>query len=165
MIGLVHSTANATCPRPILQCGQIREKQALKRCVACQSFYYCDRNCQEVDWRVGGHRAACSPGNSAHLSKSSLCPPEIHPTIYFRWDFYAQPRSPRETISACIGHPRLSRSKVDRYLPAEGGVHGSPPWGTILHAFRLPAWPRENHHAGRGRVPRVRLFRRIPRAA
>lgn len=31
----------------------------MKRCSKCQSVYYCTRQCQEWDWRVGGHRAYC----------------------------------------------------------------------------------------------------------
>jgi hypothetical protein len=31
----------------------------MKRCSKCQSVYYCSRQCQEWDWRVGGHRVYC----------------------------------------------------------------------------------------------------------
>jgi len=29
------------------------------RCAACKSVYYCDSNCQQKDWKVGGHRFQC----------------------------------------------------------------------------------------------------------
>ncbi|KAJ7089947.1 hypothetical protein C8R44DRAFT_957787 [Mycena epipterygia] len=67
-----------------VQCGKIREKTALKRCVACQSFYYCDRKCQKVDWRMGGHRAACSPGTSAHLGVSATHNLEVRERLFLR---------------------------------------------------------------------------------
>jgi hypothetical protein len=31
----------------------------MKRCVQCQRVSYCSRQCQEWDWRVGGHRDVC----------------------------------------------------------------------------------------------------------
>jgi hypothetical protein len=31
----------------------------MKRCSKCQAVYYCSRQCQEWDWRVGGHRLYC----------------------------------------------------------------------------------------------------------
>jgi len=34
-------------------------KQKMKRCQQCRSVFYCGRQCQEWDWRVGGHREAC----------------------------------------------------------------------------------------------------------
>jgi MYND finger len=31
----------------------------MRRCVRCQKVSYCSRQCQEWDWRVGGHREIC----------------------------------------------------------------------------------------------------------
>jgi hypothetical protein len=31
----------------------------MKRCSKCHAVYYCSRQCQEWDWRVGGHRVHC----------------------------------------------------------------------------------------------------------
>ncbi|KAJ6560581.1 hypothetical protein DFH09DRAFT_1161295 [Mycena vulgaris] len=52
-----------------VQCGKITEKVTLGRCSACQSFYYCSRECQKNDWRAGAHREACALGNSYHLGQ------------------------------------------------------------------------------------------------
>jgi hypothetical protein len=32
---------------------------SMKRCSKCQKVYYCSRQCQEWDWRVGGHKRVC----------------------------------------------------------------------------------------------------------
>ncbi|KAJ7200036.1 hypothetical protein GGX14DRAFT_661078 [Mycena pura] len=42
-----------------LQCGQIRNKDQLKRCRSCLTTYYCSRICQKADYRDGGHRGNC----------------------------------------------------------------------------------------------------------
>ena len=33
----------------------------MKRCSKCQKVYYCSRQCQEWDWRHGGHKRVCRP--------------------------------------------------------------------------------------------------------
>jgi hypothetical protein len=33
----------------------------MKRCSKCQKIYYCSRQCQEWDWRHGGHKRICRP--------------------------------------------------------------------------------------------------------
>uniref|UniRef100_A0A7S3L4T4 MYND-type domain-containing protein n=1 Tax=Amphora coffeiformis TaxID=265554 RepID=A0A7S3L4T4_9STRA len=33
----------------------------MKRCSKCQKIYYCSRQCQEWDWRHGGHSGRCCP--------------------------------------------------------------------------------------------------------
>jgi MYND finger len=33
--------------------------EGMKRCSQCQKVYYCSRQCQEWDWRVGGHKQVC----------------------------------------------------------------------------------------------------------
>jgi MYND finger len=35
----------------------------IKRCIQCQTVAYCSRQCQEWDWRVGGHREVCKALN------------------------------------------------------------------------------------------------------
>ncbi|KAJ7148324.1 hypothetical protein C8R46DRAFT_1044869 [Mycena filopes] len=42
------------------KCGVIREKVKLKRCSGCQTFFFCSKACQRLDWRRGGHRTTCS---------------------------------------------------------------------------------------------------------
>jgi hypothetical protein len=44
-------------------CGMKQEHDAgddgMKRCSKCQSVYYCSRQCQEWDWKIGGHKTEC----------------------------------------------------------------------------------------------------------
>ncbi|KAJ7676978.1 hypothetical protein DFH06DRAFT_1122262 [Mycena polygramma] len=42
-----------------LACGIILAKDQFKRCSGCETLHYCSRQCQIVDWRVGGHRDGC----------------------------------------------------------------------------------------------------------
>ncbi|KAJ7844883.1 hypothetical protein B0H14DRAFT_3685535 [Mycena olivaceomarginata] len=37
------------------QCGKIQKRSRCHRCSGCNSFYYCDQQCQSVDWDSGGH--------------------------------------------------------------------------------------------------------------
>ncbi|KAJ7936985.1 hypothetical protein B0H13DRAFT_2431038 [Mycena leptocephala] len=43
-----------------LECRVIAEKSRFKRCSACCDSHYCSDACQITDWRLGGHREACS---------------------------------------------------------------------------------------------------------
>jgi MYND finger len=56
-------------PLACAACGAIdltASSKQLKRCQQCRSVSYCSRQCQEWDWRVGGHRSSCvSPANTA----------------------------------------------------------------------------------------------------
>jgi hypothetical protein len=36
----------------------------MKRCTQCRAVCYCSRQCQEWDWRVGGHKAICKPAGT-----------------------------------------------------------------------------------------------------
>jgi hypothetical protein len=43
-------------------CGMSEEfvtDNVMKRCSKCQKVYYCSRQCQEWDWRSGGHKQNC----------------------------------------------------------------------------------------------------------
>lgn len=40
----------------------------IKRCIQCQTVTYCSRQCQEWDWRVGGHRDVCRALNGGKSS-------------------------------------------------------------------------------------------------
>jgi MYND finger len=53
---LSESGSDLTCRA----CGMSEQHLAdMKRCSKCHSVYYCSRQCQEWDWRVGGHRLYC----------------------------------------------------------------------------------------------------------
>ena len=40
----------------------------MKRCSACQKVYYCSRQCQEWDWRMGGHKLQCKVADNQNNS-------------------------------------------------------------------------------------------------
>ena len=42
--------------------------QVMKRCSKCQKVYYCSRQCQEWDWRHGGHKQMCTKAADSDLS-------------------------------------------------------------------------------------------------
>lgn len=56
-------------------CGALEPDATMKRCQQCESVSYCSRQCQEWDWKVGGHRAVCGQetnnGNGAAVAGSS----------------------------------------------------------------------------------------------
>ena len=45
-------------------CGAVEESRPHKRCQQCQVVSYCGKQCQEWDWRVGGHRQVCVAASS-----------------------------------------------------------------------------------------------------
>ena len=45
--------------------------EGMKRCSQCQKVYYCSRQCQEWDWRVGGHKQVCKENSESMLDNSS----------------------------------------------------------------------------------------------
>lgn len=58
-----------------------KSSSMMKRCSQCHQVCYCSRQCQEWDWRVGGHRDLCKPdanhqhgGSSADVVTSSNAP-------------------------------------------------------------------------------------------
>ncbi|KAJ7148354.1 hypothetical protein C8R46DRAFT_1231364 [Mycena filopes] len=57
-----------------LECDLVgRLKHELKRCVVCQTAYYCSRKCQTIDWRAG-HRVACPHLRALRLAEPPLSP-------------------------------------------------------------------------------------------
>lgn len=58
-------------------CGAYEETTAtssssnMKRCVQCQTVCYCSRQCQEWDWRIGGHREICKALNGGGLTDNT----------------------------------------------------------------------------------------------
>jgi MYND finger len=44
----------------------------MKRCSKCQKVYYCSRQCQEWDWRHGGHKQTCKPEGAT--TAAATCP-------------------------------------------------------------------------------------------
>ena len=43
---------------------QQREQSKMKRCQHCRAVCYCSRQCQEWDWRIGGHDKVCSKASA-----------------------------------------------------------------------------------------------------
>jgi hypothetical protein len=41
------------------------DKSKMKRCQHCRAVVYCSKQCQEWDWRVGGHRDVCKGNNGS----------------------------------------------------------------------------------------------------
>lgn len=44
--------------------------EGMKRCSQCQKVYYCSRQCQEWDWRVGGHKLVCKEASEALMDNN-----------------------------------------------------------------------------------------------
>lgn len=48
-----------TCHACGLEEHHVVASEGMKRCSQCQKVFYCSRQCQEWDWRVGGHKQIC----------------------------------------------------------------------------------------------------------
>jgi hypothetical protein len=72
--------AHPPVPLACAACGAVdiasSPSKQLKRCQQCRSISYCSRQCQEWDWRVGGHRAICVPatGGTAATGVTATTP-------------------------------------------------------------------------------------------
>ena len=53
--------------------GKTPSTSAMKQCSQCQKVVYCSRQCQEWDWRIGGHKQSCQKNqtNSTHKQDES----------------------------------------------------------------------------------------------
>ncbi|KAF8190220.1 hypothetical protein K438DRAFT_1831609 [Mycena galopus ATCC 62051] len=58
-----------------LVCGRIEDSTLYQRCSGCRSFYYCNRECQVMDWSWGGHRNHC--GSYTTLSLGTFHRPRL----------------------------------------------------------------------------------------
>lgn len=58
-------TTQKTCAK----CHKAPTNVALKRCAKCQDHWYCDRDCQEADWKL--HKASCG---SSQQSSAQIKP-------------------------------------------------------------------------------------------
>lgn len=46
-----------------VDCGKVEEKLGeWKLCKGCMEWWYCGRECQVRDWKVGGHKSVCKKG-------------------------------------------------------------------------------------------------------
>jgi len=53
-------------------CGALEEDgTVMRRCQQCESVSYCGRQCQEWDWKVGGHREVCGQQHRQQQHDSS----------------------------------------------------------------------------------------------
>jgi len=60
---------NMTCHACGLEEQHVTE--GMKRCSKCQKVYYCSRQCQEWDWRVGGHKQVCKDNTASVKSEEN----------------------------------------------------------------------------------------------
>ncbi|KAJ7608258.1 hypothetical protein FB45DRAFT_1067615 [Roridomyces roridus] len=51
-------------------CNKQAPKTDFMCCSGCQNSYYCARDCQETDWKDGGHREACSKNRTPILNET-----------------------------------------------------------------------------------------------
>ncbi|KAF7364254.1 hypothetical protein MSAN_01085200 [Mycena sanguinolenta] len=80
--GLVGAKALKACDN--VECGEIRDRSECQRCSGCNSFYYCNRECQMTDWRRGGHRNYCGSNMMLSLAKSRTCMFGFHERYFMR---------------------------------------------------------------------------------
>ncbi|KAJ7628165.1 hypothetical protein DFH06DRAFT_1480594 [Mycena polygramma] len=67
-----------------IECLKTQSRSRFGRCSGCNSFYYCSRECQTVDWKRGGHREHCASYTTLTLAESKLCPLDFHERHFLR---------------------------------------------------------------------------------
>ncbi|KAJ7471092.1 hypothetical protein FB451DRAFT_1368209 [Mycena latifolia] len=96
-----------------VKCSEIGAKSRFKRCRGCQSCYYCSEACQSLDWRKGGHRAACSSYGTLSLSGQNDFPLTTRERSFLRAVVHADYQKSKVAI--------LSRQIVFMHMqPGEG---------------------------------------------
>ncbi|KAJ7670093.1 hypothetical protein DFH06DRAFT_1125488 [Mycena polygramma] len=50
------------------KCPALGLKTRFRRCSGCKTFYYCNEECQKLDWQNGHHRSACRKYKSLSLT-------------------------------------------------------------------------------------------------
>ncbi|KAJ6471726.1 hypothetical protein C8R47DRAFT_742306 [Mycena vitilis] len=53
-----------------IECTTIAPNVHFRRCSRCRSSYYCSYECQQLDWRTGGHREHCTRDSPHRLCES-----------------------------------------------------------------------------------------------
>lgn len=58
------------CARPPPQSSTNQQPATFKRCAKCKLRTYCNKKCQILDWKMGGHKKFCQPtsGVNAHVN-------------------------------------------------------------------------------------------------
>ncbi|KAJ7637433.1 hypothetical protein B0H17DRAFT_1217093 [Mycena rosella] len=111
-LGVLHSFNSRVGPSlkacDNVQCDQIGEKTAFKRCAECLRVYYCSEACQTVDWSQGGHRDTCETYHVIGLGKQDSLSPRG-----------------RAFLRALLHHDYVL-SKADIYLKVLGFMHRHP---------------------------------------
>ncbi|KAI6042713.1 hypothetical protein EDC04DRAFT_2658077 [Pisolithus marmoratus] len=51
-------TINYSCQN--MKCGRRQPAAEFKQCTGCLQVYYCSKECQSFDWKLGGHRNYCN---------------------------------------------------------------------------------------------------------
>ncbi|KAF7364183.1 MYND-type domain-containing protein [Mycena sanguinolenta] len=82
MRGLAGAEALKVCDN--VECGEIRDRSQCRRCSGCNSFYYCNRQCQMADWRRGSHRNNCGSNMMLSLGDSRNCTLGFHERQFMR---------------------------------------------------------------------------------
>ncbi|KAJ6466107.1 hypothetical protein C8R47DRAFT_1234986 [Mycena vitilis] len=67
-----------------IECLKTQHRSRFGRCSGCNSFYYCSRECQTIDWRRGGHREHCASYTTLTLAESKSCPLDFHERHFLR---------------------------------------------------------------------------------
>jgi len=60
------------CSERLVAGGGDSSSSGMKRCSKCQSVYYCSRQCQEWDWRIGGHKTQCNADGKKSEAPASV---------------------------------------------------------------------------------------------
>ncbi|KAJ6471901.1 hypothetical protein C8R45DRAFT_1104125 [Mycena sanguinolenta] len=95
-----------------LECGKIQNRSQFRRCSGCNCFYYCNRDCQVMDWRYGGHRNHCNPSKLLSLADSCACGLDFHERQFMR----AVIQEDYDTAVYSICRERMHRMASDRRL-------------------------------------------------
>ncbi|KAJ7053509.1 hypothetical protein C8F01DRAFT_550668 [Mycena amicta] len=66
---------NRLRPCDNLQCASIRGKREMKCCMGCSSAFYCSKECQRADYRLGTHRADCELWRIRHEYETATFAP------------------------------------------------------------------------------------------
>ncbi|KAJ7617683.1 hypothetical protein DFH06DRAFT_1364393 [Mycena polygramma] len=88
-----------------IECAKIRRRSRFRRCSGCNSFYYCSRECQTVDWKRGGHREHCA----SYTTLTLVVPDDNEPSSGIQ---VMPPRLQGKALHASVGAKLLSGRRL-----------------------------------------------------
>ncbi|KAF7300011.1 MYND-type domain-containing protein [Mycena kentingensis (nom. inval.)] len=116
----------------------------MRRCSGCKEFWYCSRDCQVADWRLGGHRNACEHHAVVHLYNNRPYRAFLRALLVYKFGKHAMSTKNFAYATAqSITHITFAGTSVSSVVRSRADLFDVTPSDPAIPRFLLPAW--EDH--------------------